>query len=657
MTENSPTNVSRSTEAQVFVSYARTEIDQARKIINVIEEAGFRVWWDGLLEAGSVFTRSTEAALNNADAVVVLWSAKSVDSHWVRDEATNGRDRGRLVPISLDGSLPPLGFRQFQSIDISGWNGQADFPAIRNILYVIDQLVGGEAMLSRDPAVPLAAQGLVVPQKPGKSKLLAGAGALLVAVGLGWAALSGQFSSDAEEGDRIAILPFKNLSGDPEQAYFSDGLSEELRAVLTKNEGLQVVAQTSSNKFRDDFGDPKSIANALGVNYLLGGSVRRSGETVRVSAQLINAKTGVDDWSETYDRKLSDIFTVQSDIADRVASALAVQMAKEDPEGKARPGGTTNAAAYDAYLRGRALYDLALDQASDRAAEGQFKAAIAADPGYGAAWSAVSRVQTTIANSYPSDIPLSVQYDKAVASAREAVKLAPQMADGHAALGYVLLNGRLDARGAGAAYRQSYRYGGGNADIIQGYANFMARIGKLPEAQRAIAAAIKLDPLNPAAFRIKATVLFLAGDYSAARSAIKQAFLLNPEMSGLHRLLGQMAYLEGNYTLAKSEFLKEGSKLSQLQGLAMTLPKLGDRAGGAAAMARLRSEFGDNGLYQQAEVLAQAGQTEAAMAALERAFAAGDSGLVQALNDPLLAPLSNSPRYQALLNRIGFKPS
>ncbi len=641
-------------EIQVFVSYSREERDQAKGIIALIEEAGFRVWWDGLLEAGSVFTSSTEEALEGADAVVVLWSARSAGSHWVRDEASSGRDSGRLVPISIDGTLPPLGFRQFQSIDMSGWKGDACAPEFRAIVAAIAKLVSGDAVPPREMAPSGSVSKQRVPRF-GKGAIIGAVAGLAALLGVGGLLIPDMLSGTSDSDGSIAIMPFANLSEDADQAYFSDGLSEELRAVLSNGEGLRVVAQTSSNQFRGELGDPKSIADALGVRYILEGSVRRAGDTVRVSAQLIDGDTGFDSWSETYERNLSDIFAVQTDIAGKVASALTIQLAQDGNAGKARPGGTSDPAAYDAYLRGVSLYELAIDEASDRAAESQFKAAIAADPDYGAAWAALSRVQTTIANSYASDRPLSELYDTAVASARKAVALSPNLAQAHAALGYVLLNGRLDARGAEAAYRQSYSFGAGNGDILHGYATAMTRIGNSAEGKKAIEAAVKLDPLNPATFRTRGVILFAGGDYAGAKAAIGKALELNPEMSGVHKVLGQMAYLEGDFKLAKAEFELEGSTLSRLQGLAMTLPKLGNAAGGVSAMAKLKKDFGDNGLYQQAQVLAQTGKQAEAMAALERAYAAGDSGLVQALNDPLLAPLTDSARFKTLLGRMGFR--
>ncbi len=635
----------------IFLSYSRGDQALAIPIIAALEAAGFSVWWDGLLEAGSVYTLTTERALEEAAAVVVLWSAASVGSHWVRDEATIGRDERRMVPISIDGTKPPLGFRQFQSIDLSGWSGDADAAEFRNIVKVIEQLTGTASALRRPDA-----RRLRTPTSPARRRALAigGTGAVAAIVGVGiWQ--SGLIGSAGDgKGRSIAILPFANLSGEPDQAYFSDGLSEELRAVLSNSNALQVAAQTSSNMFRDDRGDAKKIADTLDVDYLLDGSVRRSGDQVRVSAQLIDGKTGFDRWSQSYDRNLKDIFAVQSDIAGRVAAALAIEIPTGGAQGKSRTGGTLDPVAYDAYLHGVALYQLGADENTDRAALSQFKAAIAADPGYAAAWAGKSRVETAIANSYPSSVALSVQYDTAIASAKKAVALAPRLAAAHAALGYVLFNGRLDAKAAEPPYRKAFVYGRGNADILQGYATFMARIGQFADSRMAIDLAMRLDPLNPTTYRTKGMLEYLARDYPAARVAFERALTLNPEMGAAHSNIGQIDYIEGHYTAALAQFAAEKRALSRLEGLAMTLPRTGDRAGGQARLAELEKQFGENALYQEARVLAQWGDTTRAIDALERARKAGDSGLVQARNDPLLAPLREDPRFAVLVTSMGF---
>ena len=642
-------NADRSTDqisTDIFVSYSRGDQSEVLPIIHLLEQAGYNVWWDGLLEAGSVFLHTTEQALEEASAILVVWTKTSVNSNWVRDEATSGRDRGRLVPITTDGSVPPLGFRQFQVIDFSKWRGQADVPEFQNVLNAIGSL------MNKSPA-PLshgAGQAKVGPFSRRSTILLGGTTIFSLGGILAWQEVFlGGTSSVAE--NSIAILPFANLSGDPSQSYFSDGLSEELRVTLSRSSRLRVAAETSSNRFKGGEQDAKSIASKLGVAYLLDGSVRRSGKIVRIVAQLIDGKTGFDSWSESFDRDLDDIFAVQSEIATMVANALAVRIA---PSGKLRPGSTDNAAAYDAYLRGRALYDLSIDETGDRAALAQFEIALKADENYAAAYAGKSRVLTFIANSYATGDQLRGLYDQAIAAARKATELAPDLAEAHSALGYVLFNGKLDVKGAYGPYRKSYDEGRGNADILQGYATYMARIGKFREAEAAINHAATLDPLNPYTFRTMALIQYAAGQLNLATVSVGKALSLDPDTGIANATLGDIAYLQGRYPQALDYFTKEPNSLLGLKGLAITNARLNKRRAAEKAMKDMVAEYGDNSLYQQAEILTQWGETEAALDALEKAKLIGDAGLVLARNDPQLSPLRSEKRFKTLLLSLGF---
>ena len=644
-------DISPAPRPDVFVSYARGDELRARQLIAILEKDGFSVWWDGKLEAGAEYSNKIQEALETAKAVVVLWSNTSLASNWVRDEAEAGRDRSTLVPVSLDGCLPPLGFRQLQAVDMSQWKGKATAPAVKEVLAAVRHLA------ERDdaegvPASPAFLARSAVQTPGGIRTRLFGliAAATLVSAGA-WAWLG---AGDDPEVNSLAILPFENLSGDENQDYFSTGLGEEVRQVLSQSAEMRIAAQSSTQTAADEDKSPLEIAEHLGVRYLLDGSVRRDGNMVRVSVSLINGADGFDIWSQSYDRDLDDIFAVQLEIAEQVAQALKVQIVADGDGTASRIGGTTNTAAFDAYLRGKSLYELALNEETDRNAASQLKSAVAADPKYGAAWAALSTVQTTLANSYASDRPRSELYGEAIASARKAIEVAPQLAEGHAALGYVLLNGSLDAKAASGPYRQAYALGQNDSGVLQSYASYTLRTGDTEQALQAIDRAIALDPLSAILFRVKAQILAIRGDYDGARKAIRKTFELNPDISVAYRVLGNIAYLEGDYRKALAAFQKEGNALSRLPGLAVSHAKLGNDVEAAAAMAELQAEYGDNGLYQQAQVLAQTGETRRALDMLERAFAVGDSGLVLARGDPMLKPLRGEARFKALLKRMGF---
>lgn len=637
-----------------FLSYARADQPQAAKLARALQEAGLNVWWDALIEGGAAFARSIDAALDSCDAVVVVWSKASAASDWVLDEAAKGRDLRKLVPVSLDGTLPPLGFRQYHSLDLSAWRGSAGAPEIAGLVRGIAAAAGQalhrppEAKAARRPALAVTRRGL----------LLAGAGTLLAsAAGLvAWQrGLIG--GGRAISGNSVAVLPFANLSGNADQAYFSDGLSEELRATLARNSRLKVMAQASSGKFRDRKDDAVTIAAALGVAYLLDGSVRHSGNIVRVAADLIDGQTGFSRWSQTFDRPIDDIFAVQSEIANTVAEALVARVV---PNGKpgggmvaAVSGGTTNVAAYDAYLRGRALYGSG-DEAAEHAALAQFDAAIAADPSYAAAHAARARSLTAIANQYGKVGQLEELYAAAIASAQRAIALAPDLAEAHSTLGFTLFQGRLDARAAREPFERSRQLGAGEATVMARYAQYSARTGRKREAAEAMQRALQLDPLNPLIHRAAGAVEYAARNYAASIPPLRKGLALNPGMSRANAAIGDALLMLGRLEDARNAYAAEPVGDFRLTGMAIAEHRLGNAAAARAALAKLVAEQGDRVLYQQAQILAQWGDRDAAIDRLQRALEVGDSGLIYTRNDPLLDPLRQDPRFAQLLNRLGF---
>jgi tetratricopeptide (TPR) repeat protein len=218
----------------------------------------------------------------------------------------------------------------------------------------------------------------------------------------------------------------------------------------------------------------------------------------------------------------------------------------------------------------------------------------------------------------------------------------------------VLFNGKLDIKGAYGPYRKSYDEGRGNADILQGYATYMARIGKFREAEKAIDRAATLDPLNPYTFRTMALVQYAAGNLNEATASVSKALSLDPDTGIANATLGDIAYLQGRYPQALDYFTKEPNSLLGLKGLAITNARLNKRSAAEKAMEDMVAEYGDNSLYQQAEILTQWGDTEDALDALEKARLIGDAGLVLARNDPQLAPLRSEKRFKALLLSLGF---
>ncbi len=314
----------------VFLSYSRTDLDHARPVIALLEANGIEVWWDGRLEGGENYLLTTETALEGADCVLVLWSQTSVGSHWVRDEAQRGRERGCLVPLSIDGTMAPLGFRQFQILDITGWAGD---PACREAERIMGAVKArmDQAERSLAPfAVPKA-----FPVAPAKTSGLSRRALITGGAGLAFGASligvwqAGLLSPAGDARASMVVLRFADLTGNRNGAWFPDGLSNELRSVLARNPRLRVSAPTSSGvvETEDDF----AIGRKLGVDYILRGSVQRDAARIRVSAELVQIEGAVVQWAESFDRQLEDVFAVQSEIADTVALSLVVNR---------RPNGT-----------------------------------------------------------------------------------------------------------------------------------------------------------------------------------------------------------------------------------------------------------------------------------------------------------------------------
>ena len=447
-----------------------------------------------------------------------------------------------------------------------------------------------------------------------------------------------------------------NLSGDPDQTYFSDGLAAEIRSQLARNDLLQVAAQASSNMFRERKDDARTISRKLRVAYYLDGNVRRDGQTVKVSAELVDGKTGTAAWEQSFERPMANIFAVQSEIALQVASALSAQMdpTRAKQTDSKQLGGTKSVVAFDAYLRGKDLYDAGIDETSDRQALAKFEEAIAADGEYAAAHAARSRALSVIANIYANGQERRDLFDAAVAAGKRAVALAPEFAEAHSALGFAIAFGQLNMKAARVPYERSYELGRGDADVLSRYAVFRSRFGEYGPANQAILQSSALDPLNARTFRSIGDINYGAGRYDEAVAGYEKALSLNPKLSGAHAAIGFARLMQGKLPEAEKAFASEADKERQLVGAALVEHKKGNEAAAGKALTDLRTSSGDKVLYQYAQIYAQRGELDKAIAELQQARAKDDSGLVMMYNDPLLTPLRKRPEFSSLLKSLGF---
>ncbi|MEO7206593.1 MAG: TIR domain-containing protein [Steroidobacteraceae bacterium] len=632
---------------RIFLSYAHVDRPRIATIATALEAEGFEVWWDTLIEGGSAFTKAIAAALDASAAVIVIWSIASIESDWVLDEAMHARDQKKLIPVTLDGIQSPLGFRQYQAIDLSAWSGDRASPLWSSVLRALAALAAG-------PARAQTKYSASAPPVHGSPTLFSrrgflGAGATAALAGGGYF-LWRRSRPDVASAHSVAVLPFQNLSGDSSQAFFSDGLAEEMRLALSRDGQLQVAAQTSSNVFRERREDATTIASKLHVAYLVDGSVRRSAEMVRIGIALIDAATGFNRWSHTFDRTLNDIFALQSEIANTVVQRISAQLSAL----RSIAGGTTNLAAFDAYWHGVELYRADAGEPSDREALAAFETAIAADPNYAAAHAARSNSLTLIAQQYAAANALAGLYAEAETEARRAISLASELPAPYIALGNLEFSGRLNVRAARDPYERAYRLGAGDASVLSAVAFYYAQTGLAREAAAAIARALILDPLNANAYRSAGWVAYAARHYADAIPSLQHALALNPKIVNAHASIGDANLLLGRLREARESYAAEPGDPFRFTGLAIAERRLGNDAAAAAANDQLVSKIGDSALYQQAQVKAQWGDRELAVGLLLRARKIGDAGLLYMHTDPLLDSLRPDPRFRRLEQDLGF---
>jgi serine/threonine-protein kinase len=451
----------------------------------------------------------------------------------------------------------------------------------------------------------------------------------------------------------VAVLPFVNMSGDKEQEYFSDGLTEELLNSLSRINELQIAARTSSFSFKDKAADLPTIAHKLNVASVLEGSVRRSGNKIRITAQLNNAVTGFHLWSQTYDRDLSDVLQLQTDVANAVATALKVTLLS-DVAAKIELGGTHNPSAFDAYVRASRVYWGNAGKQQVQTAIDLYTEAIRLDPSYALAFADRSNAFAFFAGNYVSGRDVQATYDKALADAREALKLAPRLAEAHLALARSLLDGSLDFSQSSVEYDQAVALAPGDARVLRSYSWFAAHMGRSAEGLASARRAVMLDPLNPLTHGNLGTALLFARRYPEAVAALKDGLALNPEHAEIGVFLGLGYYLLGDFESARAACEAHAEYSASGLCLAMTYEKLGRHADAQAALAKLKASRGDAAAYMYVRIYAQSGNMKQALEWLEKALELRDQGLQVLKTDPYVDPLRNEPRFQAIERELKF---
>jgi TolB-like protein len=628
--------------ADVFVSYKAEDRKRVAPLVEALEADGLTVWWDAQIGGGDEWRRSIEQQLDAARCVLVLWSKRSTapEGRFVRDEASRAMERGVYLPVRIDNVRLPLGFGETQALALTGWKGGTSDPRYRAVLTAIRAIVAGEPRHEHHPAH--------YDRGVDRRLVLGGGAAAVAAVGVGgWFLVR---PSAAQASGSIAVLPFANLSSDPNQAYFSDGLAEELRSALARA-GLEVVGRTSSEAVKN--ADAETAARKLGVANILTGSVRRSPSTIRVSAQLIKGSDGVERWSQDYDRKPGDELTIQRDIAQNVAEALSVALGKA-AKAALTVGGTSNAAAQDLYLKAAALFRTDDSGAGYRRAIGLLDSATTLDPKFANAFALKSLALNFLTGSTAGADSFDSGYAQATQYAKQAIALAPTLAAGHTALASVY-QFQLNLPGALQEYRKAAALPDVSVLSLLQEAIFLARVGAFPAALDVSRKAEKSDPLNSFAYGREGYVLAYWRRYSEAIAPLQKACQLGPTISRNHITLGFCWAQLGKAAQAEAEYRKApADDIYRLTGEAILFDRQGNRAASNQAVQRAQKVFADSASYQYAEIYAQRGDKEAAFAALDRSWAIHDPGLTTLKVDPYLDPLRADPRFNTMVKRLNF---
>jgi serine/threonine protein kinase/tetratricopeptide (TPR) repeat protein len=443
----------------------------------------------------------------------------------------------------------------------------------------------------------------------------------------------------------IAVLPFTNISADKEQEYFSDGLAEELLNVLAKNPKLQVTSRTSAFSFKGKEVDIKTIAEKLNVTHVLEGSVRKAGNQLRITAQLIEVATDSHLWSQTYDRQMNNIFAVQDDIAASVSEALKVTL-----EGGQTPKvQQTNPEAYNAYLQGQYFFDRRGKEDLEKAVA-YYEQALQIDPNYARAWVGLSAAHGRQADF--GYLPVNEGYSKTRKEVQKALELDPDLAEAHSEMGRMKVNYEWDWTGADAAYKRALELEPGNANVVRNAALLAAALGRFDQAIELDRQAIELDPLQTAAHFYLGLHAYYAGQWDVAEQALRKALELNPQRPLAHNVLGRIYLAQSKPEEVLVEMQKEQDPTWRGHGLTLAYHAAAKKKEADDALAEYIEEFQNDSAFQIAEVYAYRGETDKAFDWLERAYKQRDGGLAQMKGDPLLHSLERDPRYTAFLKKM-----
>jgi TolB-like protein len=637
--------------AAVFVSYASQDAATADSIVENLEQHGLRCWLAPRdVKPGALYADAIVRAINEANAVVLVLSTSAVASSHVGREVERAASKHKqIIGFRIDSA--PLSPELEYFLSNSQW---IDVPAI-GMPAALAKLAeaagqGPEEAGAADP-VPLAKP---MAETGGKAKRAAGAAVVVsvgVAVALGvhfWSKghnVAQPRSAVAITDKSIAVLPFVDMSEKKDQEYFADGMAEEILDTLAKVPALKVIGRTSAFQFKGRNEDLRTVGTSLGVAYVLEGSVRRSTDQVRVTAQLIDTRDGTHLWSETYDRPASDVLLMQGEIATNISRSLEIGIGADRPQSERR---LKNDVAYDLYLRGR--YAAERGDADGMATGVTYlRQALDADPSFADA--AVALALTYYNQAFQSVEPSGV-FESARHEATSALTLNPKLGLAHAVLGAIHNDYDWDWAAADLEFKQALALAPHDGRVLTMAADHTIALGQLDAARQMLKQALAYDPLLADAYSELAWTEWCSGRYAESLAAARKVLEIDPTYDWGHVSVGLALLYRGDPAAAVTEIKRESNLMEQSWALALAYHALGRAADSNAAMTRLIAGGAGNYAYEVAEIYAYRGERDEALKWLERAYVQKDATLKWILRDPTMAKLESDPRYKAFLRKM-----
>jgi TolB-like protein/Flp pilus assembly protein TadD len=652
--------------AQVFISYASQDKGVADAVCQALERAGVACWIAPRnVVPGESYAGAIVHAIDGTKLIVLILSERGASSqHVLREVERASSKRHPVVAFRIDAAPMPADFEYFlntsQWLDASSMGVESALPRLVDAVQRAIASPAQAGVALGPTASPSQQTPVLQPASRGPGFLVLASG-VMVALGLAYLAMDKLWLANHSTTDQpttaattavneksVAVLPFTDMSEKHDQEYFGDGMAEEIIDLLAKVPGLTVIGRTSSFQFKGKNEDLRTIGTKLNAAYVLEGSVRNSGEQVRITAQLINTRTGAHEWSEAYDRHFGDVLKLQDAIALAVARELQLTVIPADLDSRAA---LKNIEAYGLMLRGRHAFDRLNKEGNDEAAS-LFQQALNRDPTLGDAASWLGRVYEVQGES--GFVSPGLAFEQSRRMAELALKLDPRSAEAHALLANIHIFYDWDWAAAEREIQQAKSIAPGDPYVQRAGAILSMVLGRWEDALKQIKAAVVIDPLDPINYVYMWQIQDRIGQLSEAEASVRRILDIRPTYSYGHSSLGYLLLERGDLDGALNEVQRETVRGEKQLGMALVLYALGRKAESDAALAGYIKENAGTYASSIADIYALRGQSDEAMRWLERAFTQKDAGLTLIKADTALVPLNGDPRFKALLRKMNL---